>query len=256
MFKKILTFITDTVYPFLTKLFSTFTFKDWLLVILTVLAVVFFWKYRYYEERSRTLSQNYNETLADYINKIGQQYVRQQLHVIEIDKLKEENSSLYAEVKNLMENPLVVTKTVTKFRVDTIPAESVKIEEDPADSTYILHWQHNEPDIFGITGRTSVKNDFSSFSTTIDNLSVQQELTLDVIDDGKQLGVIAKSDNPYVTVTGMQSVFIDPRTSPTVKQYFKPKRWGIGVHAGYGVDKNLHGTWYLGAGISYNIIAF
>lgn len=256
MFQKILSFITDTVYPFLKEIFQTFTFKDWLLLIMTVLTVVFFAKARQYETKNRELTNQYNIALTDYSNKIGQNYVRNQLQITEINRLKDENRSMYDEIKNLKDKPVIITKTETKFRVDTVVMESVKIVHEPGDSIYNLHWMHDEPGVYTVDGKTAVKEDFSDFETTIENLTVENELTLDVIDNGSNLEVIARSNNPYVTVTGMNNVFIDPRKSPTIKRYFKPKRWGLGIQAGYGIDKNLHGTWYIGVGASYNFIMF
>jgi len=61
-------------------------------------------------------------------------------------------------------------------------------------------------------------------------------LTLDVIDNGKQLSVIAKTDNPYMQLGDMQSVVIDPINSPTLKSYYKPKRWGLSFYLGAGVN--------------------
>ena len=182
--------------------------------------------------------------------------MQNRLHVMQINELKKANSELYAEVKDLKDHPLIVTKTITKFQIDTLYMESGDIIHEPKDSTYCLYWNHDEPGVFNIDGSTSVKEDFSDFQTTINHLSVEQELSLDVIDDGDNLSVIARSDNPYVTITGQQSVFIDPKTSSSLKKSFKPKRWGLGVQAGYGVDKNLHGTWYLGVGVSYNFLQF
>lgn len=54
----------------------------------------------------------------------------------------------------------------------------------------------------------------------------------------------------------LDSIFVYPRTSyitTTVKE--KPKRWGIGVQAGYGVGRGGHGP-YVGIGVSYDLYSF
>ena len=55
----------------------------------------------------------------------------------------------------------------------------------------------------------------------------------------------------------LDSIFVYPRTSyitTTVKE--KPKRWGIGLQAGYGYTPGSGMSPYLGIGVSYNIYSF
>ena len=55
----------------------------------------------------------------------------------------------------------------------------------------------------------------------------------------------------------LDSIFVYPRTSyitTTVKE--KPKRWGIGLQAGYGYSPGRGMSPYLGIGVSYNFITF
>lgn len=55
----------------------------------------------------------------------------------------------------------------------------------------------------------------------------------------------------------LDSIFVYPRTNyitTTVKE--KPKRWGIGLQAGYGYSPGNGMSPYLGIGVSYNIYSF
>ena len=55
----------------------------------------------------------------------------------------------------------------------------------------------------------------------------------------------------------LDSIFVYPRTSyitTTVKE--KPKRWGIGLQAGYGYSPGRGMSPYLGIGVSYNLYSF
>ena len=179
----------------------------------------------------------------------------------EKDALSELNEELQKEIKNLKDNPVIITKVKTEFQIDTLYMESESVAENidtvTGDKIYDLKWSYSkEPEYFSLAGLTEVYGDFSKFTTRIDKLTVNSNLTLDVIDNGKTLEVITKSDNPYVNITGMQSVMIDPRQSKTLKKYFKQKRWGIGPQIGIGVDKNLKFTPYIGVGVSYNIFVF
>lgn len=54
----------------------------------------------------------------------------------------------------------------------------------------------------------------------------------------------------------LDSIFVFPeREVVTISQKAKPKRWGIGIHAGYGVGKDGLSP-YLGIGVSYNLFGF
>lgn len=132
-----------------------------------------------------------------------------------------------------------------------------RIDSVTNEKSYDLEWRYNEEsDYFNIDGSTHVAGDFSSFRTRINKLQVNSDFLFDVVDNGEKLEVLVRSTNPYINVTGMQSVMIDPKQSKTIKQYFKPKRWGLGVQLGVGIDKQLQFTPYIGIGLSYNLIVF
>ena len=60
----------------------------------------------------------------------------------------------------------------------------------------------------------------------------------------------------------LDSIHIYQRTeyiTKEIKMVTKPKRWGIGLQAGYGVsfgNKQIKATPYIGIGISYNILTW
>ena len=53
-------------------------------------------------------------------------------------------------------------------------------------------------------------------------------------------------------------IFRMPREVITIKEYQKPKRWDVGIQAGYGMTINgtPQFTPYIGIGISYNLFSF
>lgn len=53
-------------------------------------------------------------------------------------------------------------------------------------------------------------------------------------------------------------IFRMPREVVTVREYSKPKRWGIGVQVGYGMSVNGTPQFspYIGIGVSYNLFSF
>lgn len=59
----------------------------------------------------------------------------------------------------------------------------------------------------------------------------------------------------------LDSIMVYPKTinryiNTTEKVYQKPKKWGIGVSIGAGLDRNFEITPYIGIGIQYNLIRF
>ena len=175
--------------------------------------------------------------------------------IAERDELKKTNAKLYAEVKNLKDNPIVITKTNIVFKTDTIIAQSDSIVT-PDVTTKNLFWSARDNGFYSLNGLTSVKSDFSSFYTTINNLTIPISITTDIIEKDKKLMFITKSDNPYVNITYMNGAFLNPKDSKVIKSYFPKKHWGIGLQLGAGLDKNLGVTPYLGIGVSYNLITF
>nr|DAT40561.1 MAG TPA: hypothetical protein [Caudoviricetes sp.] len=61
-----------------------------------------------------------------------------------------------------------------------------------------------------MNGNTKVEGNFNNFNTTITGLNIKNELTLDIIEKDKQLKVIAKNSNPYMSNTDMKSLVIEP----------------------------------------------
>lgn len=54
----------------------------------------------------------------------------------------------------------------------------------------------------------------------------------------------------------LDSIFVYPRREViTITEKMKPKRWGIGIHAGYGIGKDGLSP-YIGIGLSYNFFGF
>ena len=135
----------------------------------------------------------------------------------------------------MKDHPILITKTKIEFVHDTVKAVSDSITLG-TDSCRRLFWSYNDSTYYSLNGVTDVEPGFESFSTTINNMAVNTSMTLDLIDDGDNFKVIAKSDNPYIKVKDINSIVIDPETSPTLKKYMKPKRWGFGPYIGVGVN--------------------
>ena len=245
------------ILDFFKRLFNKLTIKDLIIIILIILCGAFYFCYRHYYHKSLTPVVVYNtDSLETYKNKIKTEYVSKMVYVQDVNQLLKENTDLANEVKNLKDNPVVVTKTQVEVRIDTIQAESVEITKN--DSTYDLRWRAMEPSgYYDISGKTNVHSDFSSFMTQIDSFKLNAAITIDILDAGdNKLRMISRTDNPYVNITNMDGVVFDPTDSKVLKKYYKQKKWSIGPYVGYGVTSSGKLQPSVGIGITYGIIQF
>lgn len=239
------------------ELFKNLSLKDCAIILLLITSTIFFISSNYYKKKSLTPIVEYStDSLFVYKNKINEEYAAKEIYIQTIKQLKESNSNLAAELKNLKDNPIVITNTVTEFKVDTVLINSGDIAQ-LEDNLYKLPFKSEDNHFYELEGaafvNTSVKPD--SFNVAINNLVVRDSLTIDVIEKGKDLLVIAKPINPYVTVNKMSSVLIDPTTSKNISKYFN-KRWSIGPYVGFGIDNRLNYGVSVGVSLQYSLFRF
>ena len=135
----------------------------------------------------------------------------------------------------MKDNPIVITKTEVTTKIDSVNTNTHNVTSN--DTLLAWCWDASDKDYYKISGESTADfNNPDSSKTFIENMQVNANLILDVIDNGEQLAVIAKTDNPYMQFGDMQSVVIDPRTSPTLSSYYNSKRWGLSVYLGVGVN--------------------
>lgn len=232
--------------------------KDWIIFILALAATVGILAARHYYIRSLKPVVIANDSIEIYKNKLNEEYVAKNTYIKTIDELKLQNDELVEEVKNLRDHPITITKVKQYFHTDTIYATSDSIVVAYADSTQRqLHWHSTHPEYYySISGITDVASDFSNFATTLTNIYIPVDLTVDLIESGKQLKFIAKSANPFVKINDISGAVIDPTQSTVIKSKFKQKRWHIGPQVGFGLTSEMKFRPYIGIGIGYGIINF
>ena len=212
--------------------------KDWIIIalciiILLLIAGVAIFSYKYHKAEGQVVI--WNDSTYYYKNKYGEEYNAKNTYILKAEQLQQYNNELYEEYKSLKDNPIVITKTKIVTKIDSVPTVPYDIQF--GDSLIAWNWVAQDSDYYKVDGTSSVDlTDEDSPKTTINCMEVDSKLTLNVIDNGEQLAVIAKTDNPYMKLDSMQSVVIDPTTSPTIKRYFKPKRWGLSVYLGVGIN--------------------
>lgn len=247
--------ILKKIGNFFKSIAKKMTVRDWIILVLIILLVISALSVRHYYKKTLFPTVIHDsDSLKTYNNKKGEIYVANDMYVQKLDQIKKENRELYDEIKKLKDNPITVTKTQFEFKTDTIPAKSDSIKTlSPIEKS--LYWSAKESHgYYSIAGQTNIKTDLTSFSTTVNSLSIPAELTMDIIEKDKKLLVIGKTNNPYVRITGNNSVMIDPTKSTVIKSYFKPKRWNFGIQAGYGIGADFKLRSYIGVGISYGLI--
>lgn len=212
--------------------------KDWIIIGLGVIIIFLLIGCGIYSCKLRNAEKQvviWNDSTYVYKNKYNEEYTAKNTYILEAEQLKKYNAELYKEYKSLKDNPVVITKTKVITKIDTFTTNTNNVVY--GDSTITWGWEAYDDDYYSING-ISVANlrNSDSIQTSVNNLEVDAKLTLNVVDNGEQLSVVAKTDNPYVYLENMQSVIIDPTTSPTLSNYYKPKRWGFSVYFGLGVN--------------------
>lgn len=202
-------------------------------ILLAGLSIFLFIRLSYYQDRYRK-SENevvvITDSLSNYKSKSGELYKQQQSYIADNNQLRHINEDLYKEVKNLKDNPIVVTKIIYKITTDTIYTNSG--ETILKDSLYFSNWKYSNEPYFNINGTNTFNSKTHKFSNRINSLSFNADMSVDIIEKDKRLSIIAKSTNPYLNVTNISGGLISPENSKVLSNYFKESKWSIGVGAG------------------------
>ena len=263
MFKTVLTKVWNwikTAGIWIWEHMKNWKFKDWIIFILLLLAIIFGICSTYYKNKAADAEQSALaavDTLHTYKNKLGEEYLARNVRMQQISDLKKANNELSDELKSLKDNPLVITKTKVEVRVDTLYTRSDSLMA-PSEEEHRLYWHYADGgDYFTLAGNTLVRNDFSSFATQITDLRIPATITIDLVEQKNgTIKVIGKTDNPYVKLTDTDGVLIDPTQSSVIKSKFKQKRWCLGPMVGFGVTSDMKFRPYLGIGLTYGVICF
>lgn len=243
----------------ISDLLNKISLKDVLIIILLAFAGIFYFQMKDYKEQTAKTIIVYNDTIASYRNKLGEECAAKNMYIQQVEDLKRNNESLYAEIKKLKEDPVVVVKTETVFVKDTTYLNTV-VKEDSIE--YNLQWNLTESydkyNWFTIEGATSIKKDSLSYSTYLTNLSIGANLVLDIVetDNKNHFQIITRSDNPNLSFTNIDGAFIDPSKSSVIKNAIKQTNFGFGLYGGYGLtaspgEKCLTG-WQIGVGVFWS----
>lgn len=242
---------------------KTFSFREWILVgLVAVISVAFIQNCT----SNRTKIITVTEQSEIYKNKANEEYNAKTILLQEVRDLKKSNDSLYQEYLKVKDvKPLVITKTLTEVRIDTL--EIPTIVERPSANRYDFKWSYSEKydsnNYFGISGTTSVDSAMTDAKTVIGNMQIGSDLIIDLVEgnSSNSMRVVAKSNNPRLSITNIEGVVIDPTKNSLIKSCFPRKRWGLGISAGVGTGMDIGSRKvFFGpqvtVGISYNILTW
>lgn len=209
-----------------------FTFKNltnFLLVLFGVLCIIFFIKMKYNEHKYQNTIHKQTEEITEYRNKNNELYNASAVYITDISNLKKTNEELYQEVKKLKDNPLIVTKIITKTKIDSIQVIS-EVYIDTTKKEY--HFNLNYADDWcSLNGFSNMSLETNTATTLFENISFRDEIFMDIIEENDGLYLISRSSNPYSSINNQESVMLSPEKIKSLKSRFN-KRWGISTGVG------------------------
>lgn len=200
---------------------------------------------------------NLNSQLKTYRNKDGQQVARidflEQERTKDFLKLETQDSTI-SELQSLVERyksdlkkggSATIIKTVTK--IDTI-IKQVEVVGDSIYPTYIGGVELGE----WVSAQISANKDSIDLSLNIRNdysVVFGREKTGFLGLGKRQSFAEVTNHNPYTETEAIRTYSVKP---------LKQSRWGLGTMVGYGISTgdNNSLSWFVGAGLSYQLIKF
>ena len=217
--------IIAKLMDWLEKIFK-FIFSDWknfIIFALLIVGTIFFFKYKSAVHELEEGQTNVTDSLTTYKNKIGELYVQQNTYVMDIKELKKKNSELAQEVKNLKDNPIIVTKIKTVTEIKEIHVKDTVTIDTLGRYTLPMNYQDQW---CLISGRSTIDTKLMIGESVFDTISFPNNITIDLIEKNKQLSFIAKSDNPYCQINSLNGSVLSPEKSDVLKKRFD-KKWAV-----------------------------
>ena len=195
--------------------------------------------YKQKEIDTRKLIAQLNDSLVSYRDKEGKMISK--ISSIEVDNMSffkqlQVKDKTIKELQNLVKKSTLTASIVkTETKIDTvIKTKVVKYGEEDI----MFETDFNLKD--WVWGTISMDKDTTAMALFIRN---QYDITLSKEKDGTYINVI--NHNPFSVTKEIRSVYKLP----------KPKKFGVGISAGYGVTAQGLSP-YIGVGINYNLINF
>ena len=195
--------------------------------------------YKQREIDTRKLIAQLNDSLVSYRDKEGK--LISKISSIEVDNMNffkqlEVKDKTIKELQNLVKKGTLMASILkTETKVDTIV--KTKIVKD-GEEDIMFETDFNLKD--WIWGTISMDKDTTAMVLFVRN---QYDITLSKEKEGTYVNV--SNNNPFSVTKEIRSVYKLP----------KPKKFGVGISAGYGITAQGLSP-YIGVGINYNLINF
>lgn len=208
--------------------------KNILIIILLISIIILMFKNNALEKEYMNNQVILVDSIRNYENKIGELYKQKDLYITSSKELEKINRDLYNEIKYLKDNPIIITKTETVIKVDSIFIESENIK-DSLTNDIINNYNYND-NYLKMKIQHRLSNNHGSLA--INDISMTANITHSIIEDKQtsKLSIITKSDNPYLLINDINGGFIDLNESKNLERYYKRRNtWSLGFSAGYGI---------------------
>lgn len=181
---------------------------------------------------------------------------------VELNSLRELNSTLSDEVKDLRENPVTITKIRVVTERDTI-VDIPTAGEYLGENRFKLSWNYeqsgdwgsraiggtNEFNVIGDEFLTDIQTDI-----TTDSFSLNITTGFRETDEG-MLRVYAQTDYPNVTFNQVEGAIVDPDYFAAPPPSKRP-HWVVGPYFGVGMSGEYVLRPTIGVGITYNVFSW
>ena len=201
-----------------------------------------------------SLKQAQNDTIQKYKIKLNEQtlFVYAKLQEIESQRQAISDGDIQRKELKALNLKVVNENTRLKLQVDTLiniphtgKIDTIIVAGRPQHVLYLPYSFEKKDTWLSLRGTFNQIGDLG--------LSIKMDAGLDIwcgIDKDTKLPTAKiTTSNPYLQTISINSIKLD---TP------KPKKFGIGVFGGYGINVNstVKGGWIIGAGIDYNLFSF
>jgi hypothetical protein len=214
------------------------------------------------------------DSVRTYETKNGDLVSEKTALITDKSELKKYNDELNKEIKHIKDNPIIIKQVSVEMIHDTIYAETIidsngiVFNKDSSVKVVPFRWDidstYSKGNFRRIGGKYIISIDTSMNVKSKDFVITHDELGLSFttgITENKddRVEIFIKSNYPNFKAVKIDGALFDPRESKVIKKFFPPKRWGVGVFAGYGmyIDSNNFraGTGVtFGVGVSYDLL--
>lgn len=200
------------------------TFLLIIIGVLSLLCVIFAIRGNNMKIKYQNSLAQSRDTVFYYKNKVGELYSANTAYITDLSTLKDENENLYKELKNIKDNPLVVTKIKTEYVIDSVVLET-PVYIDTVNDSYKSDFLFND-DYTRLSCTYNMNIRTMSAEMLINELKVKCDYSIDFVDGKDGLCVLAKSDNPNIQINNIEGYLISPEQSKILKKRFN-KPWGL-----------------------------